>query len=72
MRYNMAAIQKHLEALHKERSNSVFLLFYCGDKSHHPYWLDCFSGRDPPNSFARGSTPEPQILPWKIPHLLFA
>lgn len=49
MRYSMAAMQKHLEAGHKELPLVFPILFYCGDKSPHPYstdWLDCFSGRD--------------------------
>ncbi|WP_334472328.1 Rpn family recombination-promoting nuclease/putative transposase [Arsenophonus sp. PmNCSU2021_1] len=49
MRYCMAAMQKHLEAGHKELPLVFPILFYCGEKSPHPYstdWLDCFSGRD--------------------------
>ncbi|MFS1539750.1 MAG: Rpn family recombination-promoting nuclease/putative transposase [Candidatus Phlomobacter fragariae] len=49
MRYSMAAMQKHLEAGHKELPLVFPILFYCGEKSPHPYstdWLDCFSGRD--------------------------
>uniref|UniRef100_A0A3B0M7V2 Transposase (putative) YhgA-like domain-containing protein n=1 Tax=Arsenophonus endosymbiont of Trialeurodes vaporariorum TaxID=235567 RepID=A0A3B0M7V2_9GAMM len=47
--YSMAAMQKHLEAGHKELSMVFPILFYCGEKSPHPHstdWLDCFSGRD--------------------------
>ncbi|WP_334473100.1 Rpn family recombination-promoting nuclease/putative transposase [Arsenophonus sp. PmNCSU2021_1] len=39
----------HLEAGHKELPLVFPILFYCGEKSPHPYstdWLDCFSGRD--------------------------
>ncbi|HGJ5876530.1 MAG TPA: Rpn family recombination-promoting nuclease/putative transposase [Arsenophonus sp.] len=49
MRYCMAAMQKHLEAGHKQLPLVFPILFYCGEKSPHPYstdWLDCFSGRD--------------------------
>ncbi|PAV01332.1 ISNCY family transposase [Arsenophonus sp. ENCA] len=49
MRYSMAAMQKHLEAGHKELPLVFPILFYCGEESPHPYstdWLDCFSGRD--------------------------
>jgi len=49
MRYSMAAMQKHLEAGHKELPLVFPILFYCGEQSPHPYstdWLDCFSGRD--------------------------
>ncbi|HGJ5855611.1 Rpn family recombination-promoting nuclease/putative transposase, partial [Arsenophonus nasoniae] len=49
MRYSMAAMQKHLEAGYKELPLVFPILFYCGEKSPHPYstdWLDCFSGRD--------------------------
>ncbi|MFV9989295.1 MAG: Rpn family recombination-promoting nuclease/putative transposase [Coxiella endosymbiont of Dermacentor nuttalli] len=49
MRYSMAAMQKHLEAGHKKLPLVYPILFYCGEKSPHPYstdWLDCFSGRD--------------------------
>ncbi|HGJ5876692.1 MAG TPA: Rpn family recombination-promoting nuclease/putative transposase, partial [Arsenophonus sp.] len=49
MRYSMAAMQKHLDAGHKKLPIVFPILFYCGEKSPHPYstdWLDCFSGKD--------------------------
>ncbi|WP_334472466.1 Rpn family recombination-promoting nuclease/putative transposase [Arsenophonus sp. PmNCSU2021_1] len=49
MRYCMAAMQKHLEAGHKELPLVFPILFYTGEKSPYPYstdWFDCFSGRD--------------------------
>ncbi|WP_074167858.1 Rpn family recombination-promoting nuclease/putative transposase [Candidatus Arsenophonus triatominarum] len=48
MRYSMAAMQKHLEAGHKELPLVFPTLFYCGEQSPHPYsthWLDCFEDR---------------------------
>ncbi|HGJ5854519.1 Rpn family recombination-promoting nuclease/putative transposase, partial [Arsenophonus nasoniae] len=48
MRYSMAAMQKHLEAGHKQLPLVFPILFYCGEQSPHPYstnWLDCFHDR---------------------------
>lgn len=48
IRYCMAAMQKHLEAGHKELPIVFPILFYCGEKSPHPYstdWFDCFSDK---------------------------
>ncbi|HGJ5884370.1 Rpn family recombination-promoting nuclease/putative transposase [Arsenophonus sp.] len=48
MRYSMSAMQKHLDAGHKELPLVFPILFYSGEQSPHPYstdWLDCFSGR---------------------------
>ncbi|HGJ5883752.1 Rpn family recombination-promoting nuclease/putative transposase [Arsenophonus sp.] len=48
MRYSMTAMQKHLEAGHKELPLVFPILFYCGEQSPHPYstnWLDCFEDR---------------------------
>ncbi|PAV06588.1 ISNCY family transposase [Arsenophonus sp. ENCA] len=49
MRYSLAAMQKHLEAGHKELPLVFPILFYCGEQSPHPYstnWLDCFHDRE--------------------------
>ncbi|WP_290604052.1 Rpn family recombination-promoting nuclease/putative transposase [Arsenophonus sp. ENCA] len=48
MRYSMAAMQKHLEAGHKQLPLVFPMLFYCGEQSPHPYstnWFDCFPDR---------------------------
>ncbi|WGM03257.1 Rpn family recombination-promoting nuclease/putative transposase [Arsenophonus nasoniae] len=48
MRYSLAAMQKHLEAGHKQLPLVFPMLFYCGEQSPHPYstdWLDCFEDR---------------------------
>ncbi|WGM09038.1 Rpn family recombination-promoting nuclease/putative transposase [Arsenophonus nasoniae] len=48
MRYSLAAMQKHLEAGHKQLPLVFPILFYCGEQSPHPYstnWLDCFEDR---------------------------
>ncbi|HGJ5883605.1 Rpn family recombination-promoting nuclease/putative transposase [Arsenophonus sp.] len=48
MRYSMGAMQKHLEAGHKELPLVFPILFYCGEQIPHPYstnWLDCFHDR---------------------------
>ncbi|WGL93997.1 Rpn family recombination-promoting nuclease/putative transposase [Arsenophonus nasoniae] len=45
MRYSMAAMQRHLDAGHKKLPLVFPILFYCGEKSPHPYstnWLECF------------------------------
>ncbi|MEN3263068.1 Rpn family recombination-promoting nuclease/putative transposase [Sodalis endosymbiont of Spalangia cameroni] len=49
MRYSMAAMQRHLEAGHDKLPLVFPVLFYCGEKSPHPYstnWLDCFERPD--------------------------
>lgn len=49
MRYSMAAMQRHLEAGHDSLPLVFPVLFYCGEKSPHPYstnWLDCFERPD--------------------------
>ncbi|WP_334472874.1 Rpn family recombination-promoting nuclease/putative transposase [Arsenophonus sp. PmNCSU2021_1] len=49
MRYSMSAMQKHLDAGHKELPLVFPILFYTCEQNPHPYstnWLDCFSGRD--------------------------
>ncbi|WGO84693.1 Rpn family recombination-promoting nuclease/putative transposase [Arsenophonus apicola] len=49
MRYSLAAMQRHLEAGHRKLPLVFPILFYCGEKSPHPYsthWLDCFSDRE--------------------------
>ncbi|HGJ5855332.1 Rpn family recombination-promoting nuclease/putative transposase, partial [Arsenophonus nasoniae] len=49
MRYSMAAMNKHLEAGHKELPLVFPILFYTGEKSPHPYsthWLDCFEDKE--------------------------
>ncbi|MFT4464371.1 MAG: Rpn family recombination-promoting nuclease/putative transposase [Sodalis sp. (in: enterobacteria)] len=49
MRYCMAAMQRHLEAGHDKLPLVFPVLFYCGEKSPHPYstnWLDCFERPD--------------------------
>ena len=46
MRYAIAAMQKHLDAGHKQLSLVVPMLFYHGDKSPYPWslcWLDEFA-----------------------------
>ncbi|MDR5617884.1 Rpn family recombination-promoting nuclease/putative transposase [Arsenophonus sp.] len=48
MRYSMAAMQKHLEAGHRQLPLVFPILFYSGEQSPHPYstnWLDCFEDR---------------------------
>ncbi|WGL94044.1 Rpn family recombination-promoting nuclease/putative transposase [Arsenophonus nasoniae] len=48
MRYSLAAMQKHLEAGHKQLPLVFPILFYSGEQSPHPYstnWLDCFEDR---------------------------
>ncbi|HGJ5854426.1 Rpn family recombination-promoting nuclease/putative transposase [Arsenophonus nasoniae] len=48
MRYSMAAMHKHLEAVNKQLPLVFPILFYCGEQSPHPYsanWLDCFEDR---------------------------
>ncbi|WP_026824296.1 Rpn family recombination-promoting nuclease/putative transposase [Arsenophonus nasoniae] len=48
MRYSLAAMQKHLEAGHRQLPLVFPILFYCGEQSPHPYstnWLDCFHDR---------------------------
>ncbi|WGM03350.1 Rpn family recombination-promoting nuclease/putative transposase [Arsenophonus nasoniae] len=48
MRYSLAAMQKHLEAGHKQLPLVFPILFYCGEQSPYPYsthWLDCFEDR---------------------------
>jgi len=48
MRYSMAAMQRHLDAGHKKLPLVFPVLFYCGEKSPHPYstyWMDCFEDR---------------------------
>lgn len=49
MRYSMAAMQKHLDAGHKELPLVFPILFYAGEKSPHPYstdWLNCFEDKE--------------------------
>ncbi|MDR5611473.1 MAG: Rpn family recombination-promoting nuclease/putative transposase [Arsenophonus sp.] len=48
MRYSMSAMQKHLDAGHKQLPLVFPILFYAGEQSPHPYstnWLDCFHDR---------------------------
>ncbi|KAF0750532.1 ISNCY family transposase [Aphis craccivora] len=48
MRYSMSAMQKHLDAGHKQLPLVFPIMFYSGEQSPHPYstnWLDCFEDR---------------------------
>ncbi|HGJ5879076.1 MAG TPA: Rpn family recombination-promoting nuclease/putative transposase, partial [Arsenophonus nasoniae] len=49
MRYSLAAMQKHLEGGNKQLPLVFPILFYCGERSPHPYstnWLDCFEDKE--------------------------